>query len=205
MSSYYTGRSGSSGQTTDQVGSYREHDTTPLLSRSVSRRTSIVDPGAVQFAGSYHRPIFIGSFVSHSLSGTDVEDRDATSAQRSRIEFDPNIFNSRSPRTGSTAGLGGFVDADEDGLDGRSPHDVSLDGDTPNIMLELRQILRAAGPLIITFLLQYSLNFASILSIGRLGKTELAASGLANMFSSMTGLSIFQGMNQLQRSNLLTI
>lgn len=58
---------------------------------------------------------------------------------------------------------------------------------------EMKILTKYSIPLIITFILQYSLNVASVFSVGRIGKTELAAVSLAAMTANITGYCIFQG------------
>lgn len=59
---------------------------------------------------------------------------------------------------------------------------------------EAKVIARYSGPLVLTFLLQYSLTMASIFAVGHLGRTELAAVSLASMTASITGYAIYQGL-----------
>ena len=59
---------------------------------------------------------------------------------------------------------------------------------------EIKVIARNSGPLILTFLLQYSLTVASIFSLGHLGKVELAAATLASMTANITGYAVYQGL-----------
>lgn len=59
---------------------------------------------------------------------------------------------------------------------------------------EAKVLARYSGPLIVTFLLQYSLTVASILTVGHLGTTELAAVSLASMTANITGYAIYQGL-----------
>ena len=59
---------------------------------------------------------------------------------------------------------------------------------------EAKVIGRYSGPLVLTFLLQYSLTVASIFAVGHLGKTELAAVSLASMTANITGYAIYQGL-----------
>jgi len=70
-------------------------------------------------------------------------------------------------------------------------------GVIPEIETSLNNEVKILGkysiPLIITFLLQYSLNVASVFSVGRIGKTELAAVSLAGMTANITGYCLFQG------------
>ena len=58
---------------------------------------------------------------------------------------------------------------------------------------ESQFLIRSSFPLMVTFSLQYSLNIASVLSAGNLGKNELAAVSLAGMTGSITGYAVFQG------------
>lgn len=51
-----------------------------------------------------------------------------------------------------------------------------------------------AAPLMITFILQYSLTVASIFTLGHLGKKELGAVSLASMTASITGYAVYQGL-----------
>lgn len=59
---------------------------------------------------------------------------------------------------------------------------------------EAKVIGRYSAPLIVTFVLQYSLTVASILTVGHLGKVELGAVSLASMTANITGFAVFQGL-----------
>ncbi|KAF5019210.1 hypothetical protein F66182_8784 [Fusarium sp. NRRL 66182] len=59
---------------------------------------------------------------------------------------------------------------------------------------EAKTIMTYSGPLIVTFLLQYSINVTSIFAVGRIGKLELGAVSLANMTAAITCLAPFQGL-----------
>ncbi|KAG9238466.1 MATE transporter [Amylocarpus encephaloides] len=59
---------------------------------------------------------------------------------------------------------------------------------------ESKTIVGYAGPLVITFLLQYSLTVASIFTVGHLGTIELGAVSLASMTANITGYAIYQGL-----------
>ena len=59
---------------------------------------------------------------------------------------------------------------------------------------EAKVLWRSSGPLVLTFLLQYSLIVASIFTVGHLGKVELGAVSLASMTANITGYSIYQGL-----------
>ncbi|KAL4946796.1 hypothetical protein BDV06DRAFT_217954 [Aspergillus oleicola] len=59
---------------------------------------------------------------------------------------------------------------------------------------EAMVIGKNAAPLVVTFLLQYSLTVASIFTLGHLGKKELGAVSLASMSASITGYAVYQGL-----------
>lgn len=59
---------------------------------------------------------------------------------------------------------------------------------------EAKVLTRYSSPLIITFILQYSLTVASIFTVGHLGKVELGAVSLASMTANITGYAIYQGL-----------
>lgn len=60
---------------------------------------------------------------------------------------------------------------------------------------EASVIVRYSLPLMVTFLLQYSLTVASIFTIGHLGKEELGAVSLASMTVSITGNAVYSGLS----------
>lgn len=59
--------------------------------------------------------------------------------------------------------------------------------------LEIKKLTQYSVPLIITFLLQYSLTVASVFSVGQLGKSELAAVSLASMTANVSAYTLIQG------------
>lgn len=71
--------------------------------------------------------------------------------------------------------------------------DLSEDGDT-TWGREALIIGKYAMPLVLTFLLQYSLTVASIFTVGHLGKRELGGVSLASMSASITGYAVYQGL-----------
>jgi MATE family multidrug resistance protein len=56
-----------------------------------------------------------------------------------------------------------------------------------------------ALPVVVYYLLNFTLNFSSVISLGHLGTKELAASALATMFCNVTGFSLGQGRSLLLR------
>lgn len=59
---------------------------------------------------------------------------------------------------------------------------------------EAKVLARYSGPLVLTFLLQYSFTVASIFTVGHIGKVELGAVSLASMTANITGYAIYQGL-----------
>ncbi|KAL8760487.1 MAG: hypothetical protein Q9184_003331 [Pyrenodesmia sp. 2 TL-2023] len=59
---------------------------------------------------------------------------------------------------------------------------------------EVKVLSRYSAPLVVTFLLQYSLTVASIFTVGHLGKVPLAAVSLASMTANITGYAVYQGL-----------
>ncbi|KAG0325341.1 hypothetical protein BGZ99_000755 [Dissophora globulifera] len=58
---------------------------------------------------------------------------------------------------------------------------------------EFRILLRYSGPVVLTYVLQNSMQLASLVSLGHLGSIELAASSLASMFAAVTCWSVSLG------------
>ncbi|KAK2871587.1 hypothetical protein FQN49_003036 [Arthroderma sp. PD_2] len=59
---------------------------------------------------------------------------------------------------------------------------------------EAKVLVEYSAPLILSFLLQYSLTIASIFTVGHLGKVELAAVSLASMTANISGYAVYQGL-----------
>ncbi|KAK5085193.1 hypothetical protein LTR05_004472 [Lithohypha guttulata] len=59
---------------------------------------------------------------------------------------------------------------------------------------EAKVLARYALPLMVTFILQYSLTVASIFTVGHIGTAELGAVSLASMTANITGYAIYQGL-----------
>jgi MATE family multidrug resistance protein len=60
---------------------------------------------------------------------------------------------------------------------------------------EIHLLVKYSIPLIIAFLLQYSLTVALVFSVGRLGSSQLAAISLSSMTANVTGYAIIQGVS----------
>ena len=60
--------------------------------------------------------------------------------------------------------------------------------------IETQLLARYSAPLVVTYMLQYSYSFVTVLVAGRLGTSELAAASLASMTANITGLAIYEGL-----------
>ncbi|ODV58648.1 MATE family efflux transporter [Ascoidea rubescens DSM 1968] len=72
---------------------------------------------------------------------------------------------------------------------------LSLKEPQTDYSIESYFLLKYSPPLVLTFLLQYSLTIASVFSVGQLGKNELAAVSLASMTANITGYAPIQGVS----------
>lgn len=59
---------------------------------------------------------------------------------------------------------------------------------------EAKTLARYSGPLMITFLLQYSLTVASIFTVGHISSVALGAVSIASMSANIFGYAIYQGL-----------
>jgi multidrug resistance protein, MATE family len=59
---------------------------------------------------------------------------------------------------------------------------------------EAKVLATYSAPLMVTFVLQYSLTVASIFAVGHIGTAELGAVSLASMTANITGYAIYQGL-----------
>ncbi|KAG0171790.1 hypothetical protein DFQ28_006422 [Apophysomyces sp. BC1034] len=66
--------------------------------------------------------------------------------------------------------------------------------DNPSWSTEFYWLLNNSLPIIGTYLLEHSLQIASIFTLGHLGPTELAAATLATMFANVSAMSVAFGM-----------
>lgn len=75
-----------------------------------------------------------------------------------------------------------------------STHSVAQEPET-DTRKESKALLKFSIPIIVTFLLRYSLTVASVFSVGRLGSRELAAVSLSSMTANITGFAVIQGVS----------
>ncbi|XVF09518.1 hypothetical protein REPUB_Repub07fG0100300 [Reevesia pubescens] len=63
-----------------------------------------------------------------------------------------------------------------------------------DVMKEVKQQLRLAGPLFVVGLLQYSLQVISVMFVGHLGVLPLSGAAIATSFASVTGFNVLMGL-----------
>lgn len=99
-----------------------------------------------------------------------------------------------------TAPLLGNTDAPRNSQDSSAQVDKQweeavLNGDIQTTWRrETKVLVRYSSPLILTFVLQYSLNVAGVFTVGHIGKVELGAVSLASVTANITGYAVYQGL-----------
>lgn len=88
---------------------------------------------------------------------------------------------------------GGLINGNFTKANANNENTSLLDSSSTDTSSEFALVLKSSIPLIITFLLQYSITVTTIFSVGRLGKTELASVSLAAITFNVS-VAIFNGM-----------
>lgn len=81
-----------------------------------------------------------------------------------------------------------------DTVPGESALEDSLPDEGSSWKTETALLARYSAPLVVTYVLQYSYSFVTVVVAGRLGTSELAAASLATMTANITGLGIYEGL-----------
>ncbi|KAB8271559.1 mate-domain-containing protein [Aspergillus minisclerotigenes] len=167
-------------------------------------------------SGSYRRPSFFTT-VSHATVVPYTAERERlTRRERERaiederdLLSDNNVMDARArrrvtptsaPSGETTALLGSHVGGreynatDDEEIDRKWEEAVAAGLIHTTWRREAQVIGKNAAPLMVTFLLQYSLTVASIFTLGHLGKKELGAVSLASMSANITGYAVYQGL-----------
>ncbi|PKY09318.1 MATE efflux family protein [Aspergillus campestris IBT 28561] len=204
--------------------SYADDEGSLLTSDDEASETSTIramgsQPGTNphSLAGSYQRPSFFTT-VGHSTvvpHHRDLENRLTRRERKQAIEDERNLLSDNRvlkqdkwPRRTSgaqapgetTSLLGGgrrgseYEVADPEEIDRKWEEAVIAGLIQTTWKREALVIGRNAAPLVLTFLLQYSLTVASIFTLGHLGKAELGAVSLASMTANITGYAVYQGL-----------
>lgn len=83
---------------------------------------------------------------------------------------------------------------DYDTIPSANDDDVATVGTATSWKNESKVLARYSSPLIVTYVLQYSFSFVTVIVAGRLGTSELAAASLASMTANITGLAVYEGL-----------
>lgn len=134
----------------------------------------------------------LSSLFTSSASGQASSSKQQSSAPISN-DGDADAA-ARATETTALLGLPGHDGMDSDEIDRKWEEAVTAGLISTTWRREATVIGRYSLPLIVTFLLQYSLTVASIFTIGHLGKEELGAVSLASMTVSITGNAVYSGL-----------
>ncbi|KAL4891539.1 putative membrane protein, putative efflux pump [Aspergillus ambiguus] len=169
-------------------------------------------------AGSYQRPSFFttvshATVVPHHLDheGLTQRERDQAIEEERHLLSDNHVMEStgapkrwRRPEEGSAMETTSLLRHPRRASESEIPDAEEIDRKWEEAVLaglihttwkrEAQVIGKNAAPLVITFLLQYSLTVASIFTVGHLGKKELGGVSLASMSASITGYAVYQGL-----------
>jgi MATE family multidrug resistance protein len=168
-------------------------------------------------AGSYQRPSFFttvshATVVPHRPEHEGLTRREREQAIEDERELlcdnnclDPGPAGKRRRSEGASAaettallggagGNSGYNTVDAEDIDRKWEEAVIAGLIQTTWRREAKVIGKNAAPLVVTFLLQYSLTVASIFTLGHLGKKELGAVSLASMSASITGYAVYQGL-----------
>lgn len=85
-------------------------------------------------------------------------------------------------------------DADKYIDDSRRNEPFQAEAVPTNWHTEAKTLANYSIRLIITFVLQMSLNVVSIIIVGHLGKIELGAASLASVTANITGYAVYRGL-----------
>ncbi|PNS18849.1 hypothetical protein CAC42_5388 [Sphaceloma murrayae] len=157
--------------------------------RSLLRDNEIIPPkhprkdsSASGKSGFLARKLSVQQFIprrSMSMSrGSAVDDEAAD-------ETTPLVRNSELPYGG---------EGDPENVDKKWNEAVALGEIHTTWQREAKVLGRYSRPLILTFVLQYSLTVVSIFTVGHIGKIELGAASLGGMSANITGFAIFIGL-----------
>ncbi|KAK8858653.1 hypothetical protein IAR55_002882 [Kwoniella newhampshirensis] len=171
----------------------RQVGSRPLSTRTSSPYSSAFHPHG---SGISHRRISVTARMGDDSSGDEGGD-----VARGLVASGGGAMFGGRAGLGMTPAAGGTMDLDPveelDAQDLELP--VAEDGTevrvwTGALRTEFPIILFSAIPIFFTQVAEWSLVLASVISIGHLGTTDLAASSLASMTASVTSYSILQGL-----------
>ncbi|KAK6461024.1 ethionine resistance protein [Scheffersomyces coipomensis] len=176
---------------------------------NTQRRASVVF-GSVGKGGLYIPTDFLSTSPRDNdlLSPTESDVLEITeSDERSPLLLSPGVKNDRFRRKSEVArelieeerellkdhNLPVYDD-EEELIDAFEDAIVSNKLGETSTLIELKALIKASIPLVLTFLLQNSLSTVSVFMVGHLGATELAAVSMGAMTANITGYASIQGI-----------
>ncbi|MCJ1331134.1 hypothetical protein MMC10_007821 [Thelotrema lepadinum] len=167
--------------------------------RSLLRDNNIIPPKHPQ-PKPKESILSIRSFIDrHHLPVPGIPGGDRSVVDPERAEAGSAVFSGIEADTENTPLLGdpslpyGGQD-DPKNLDERWEEAVAAGKIKTSWQREGLVMARYSAPLMVTFVLQYSLTVASIFTLGHVGNIELGAASLASMSAQITGYAIYQGL-----------
>ncbi|EXJ84148.1 hypothetical protein A1O3_04815 [Capronia epimyces CBS 606.96] len=158
--------------------------------RSLLRDNNIIPPKHPLAEDSGRRKSLFGSYLS--IPGGDRKaGRDEEAAPAS--DGVAGVASEVSPLLGDPSLPYGGQD-DPETLDAKWEQAVAAGMIHTTWQREAKVIAAYSAPLMVTFVLQYSLTVASIFTVGHIGTVELGAVSLASMSANITGYAIYQGL-----------
>ena len=154
-------------------------ETTGLLSVTLARSNEVSEEEFINYVQQRRASI--------ASVGTDhIPPHFALSAKRSRNSVDDTLSAARSNISVANSSINAILSHNSE---------VLLGEPKTSLYTETKVLLEYSVPLVITFLLQYSLTVASVFSVGRLGSKELGAVSLSSMTANISGYAIVQGVS----------
>ncbi|KAG0250209.1 hypothetical protein BG011_008575 [Mortierella polycephala] len=152
----------------------------PPTYRSASERSPLITKAPLDNSHTQY---------SNYGNNSDFEDHNQL---RNKTSADTLQASGQDGRKGSGSSSSSTSDAGSEGTSYavEKAEDMSIKDLT---LREFRILLRYSGPVVLTYVLQHSLQLASLVSLGHLGSIELAASSLASMFAAVTCWSVSLG------------
>lgn len=180
----------------DRYPTKRERQEARREERSLLRDNDVIPPkhpqkgdGADSIATRLGRHLSVGGIPGGNRRVVSPHDEDATEAIADGIEG----LSETAPLLGDPELPYGGQDEPET-LNKKWEQAIAAGKIKTTWQREAKVLTRYSAPLIVTFLLQYSLTVASIFTVGHLGTIELGAVSLASMTANITGYAIYQGL-----------
>ncbi|TLD04789.1 uncharacterized protein PgNI_09662 [Pyricularia grisea] len=188
-----------------EVDLLRDNDLIPSHSSEQRRRSSATFSGRV-----YRR--FLSTRVRDHDQPVDIFSTDVFRSSSQSVlpdERAPLLARRRRPSTDTEETLGesdgdseAVSDSDDESVPTPPADEIHQKWDSAvaaqvlrtTWQRETKTLVQYSAPLIVTFLLHYSVTVASVLTVGRLGMVELAAVNLATMTASITCYVPVQGL-----------